>query len=260
MTSSNYIFIYNGQGSNLTCVEQTTQNLKKKYGKNYAVIEVDSSYLAREGQPSLYVLPGGKTSVMGNELEKAAQKIIDCVRKGSGMLAFCAGAMVASSHWKYTIPSEDEPYYVGFDKSNPRHRLNLGPTAHGPAFFDNKYQLEDYLKDTVACLADIYLPSENETFKCFWNQGPVLSQELDDDVLLLAQYVSPTNPQVKKIRQAAAVIHSSYQYGNLVFLGVHPELAQWSQNRGYPISERDLEWNDYLFEKSCRLSGLEHPE
>ena len=256
MTISNSIFVYNGQGSNPICVEQTTQNLKKKYGKNYSVIEVDGSYLAREARPALYVLPGGKASHMGQGLEQAAQKINNCVEKGSGVLAFCAGAMVASSHWEYTIPTKDTPYFVGINNPQPRYLLNLGPFAFDPTFFDSKHQFEDYLEDTVAHMADISLLLEKESCKCFWNQGPVFDAGRDD--VVLAQYVFPTNPRIKNIKPSA-VIHSTYGYGDIVFLGIHPELAQWSQNNGYSLSNHDLKWNDFLFEESCRLAGLRRP-
>lgn len=252
MAVSNNIFVYKGAGTDETCFKETFGKLEGKYGKKYSVIQVDTSYIAREARPKVFVFPGGKAGLMGGQLKIVAEKVNRSVRSGSGLLGFCAGAMVASSHWSYILPTKLDSKGIGFFNVPKEERFNLGPSAFAPAFVEG--DVDDDLKEPSARLAEIYLPHSKEYVRCFWSQGPIFST--NDETVVLAEYKASNNSNIKEVRDAA-IIQSSLDYGDFVFLGVHPELAEWCNDHFCKLSQEDLKLNDKLFEECCKLVKLE---
>jgi len=258
MTISNNVLIYRGQGADPTCVDATTTKISQLYSRDYSIIQVDQSYLERENNPYLYVLPGGNAMDMGNSLKKVAEKIKNSVNKGSGLLGFCAGAMVATSNWKYHNPCYSPAFgwvnTVDDEFFADQPRLNFPSiTAVGPTYHDlTKVQPDPRL-------AEIVSTDKKQSYHCFWDKGPVLySSDLKHRII--AQYTYPTNPYIDTINPntiQAAAIHTLYGLGSIVLLGVHPELTSWAERKGHSFTPYDIEQNDLLFKESCHLVGLD---
>jgi Biotin-protein ligase, N terminal len=64
------------------------------------------------------------------------------------------------------------------------------------------------------------------------------------------EYLVPT----RQTPYEAGIVSSSEYLCNF---GPHPEVAEWSQNHGYPLSDKDVRHNNHLFKESCLLAGIE---
>jgi len=258
VSSSKTIFLYNGAGASPDCVAETQKFLRSTCGK-YSVIPVDFSYMKREAPPALYVFPGGKAMMMGFEIVSSAEKIKQSVRQGSGLLAFCSGAMVVSSQWNYRVPIKEAPFTAGMTSFDFDQPLLLGPAAYAPTFVDVICESKDMLEELRPRNAKIESATLGD-FRCFWSNGPLFGKLKAEDVVVASYQSDPSlNPLLTRIEPLAAVVHrpSSGSCGSIVLSGIHPEMAEWAHRNGHPLTDSDIESNRRLFKECCQRAGIE---
>ena len=249
MSSNNTIFLFNGEGTNTICVEETERFVKKKID-NYHLIQVDQSYIEREAAPCTYIFPGGQALYMGRALMNVSQKIHQAIVKGSNILGICAGGLVACSDWEYYCYSPRyNQYEILSSKSFKDITFDLGPSAIGPT----------YLLAEESRVALVNFPTINKTIKCFWKQGPVFFSEAQVSHIWGQYLPDPQYNHYIHAKNSPAALHFTKGLGNAVLLGIHPELAEYAAKLGnFTLTEEDLEGNDQVFLESFKKLGIKN--
>ena len=137
--------------------------------------------------------------------------------------------------------------------------MGLGPSVFGPTFEAGESVSVETFKDPKERQASVLYSADGQVFKSYWAQGPVFDELVRSDVIVSSyQRDASINPLLHRVEKLAAVVHrpSHGSNGNVVVSGIHPELAQWSHENGFPLSDKDLRNNNKLFRECCARAGI----
>jgi glutamine amidotransferase-like uncharacterized protein len=200
------IAIYNDAGTSQTCIK----SLEALLG-HHEIIKVNAEdIMSGAAFENLYalIMPGGADLPYCEKLtEPALQNIRDYIENGGNYIGICAGAYFACTAIEYNKGQTDEI-------CGPRALGLVNAIAYG-----SHPQLAPYYDDTINTASVVNLIDQfGVPTHSFYHGGPAFALN-DPDVRVVTQYAEIDNVP-------PAVITKQIGAGNVLLVGVHPEMTE----------------------------------